>query len=223
MRILSWIFVVLMMGMSAGVSAQKIVELKKPGKVTKPKPVKESQPNNVDPIRPSWSVTVSGTGETPEALPSTEEMSALGAEAYQRNAYAEALQWCGLAARQGSADAQLILGDIYLYGKGIEEDHAEAARWYRKAAGQDVARAQLCIGTLLYCGDGVPQDYTEAFNWLSKAAEKGDAVAQFLLGEMYSSGDGVPASIEEAAKWYRLSAAQGNAAAKEALDGLNGK
>lgn len=224
MRIASWIFVVLMMCMSANVSAQKQVRLGKTnaGKPDAGKTQPTHRPHSTVPL-PVWTGPVPDENERPETLPSAEEMAALGADAYQRNAYTEALQWCRLAARQGSADAQLILGDIYLYGKGTEEDHAEAAKWYRKAAGQDVARAQLCIGTLLYCGDGVPQDYTEAFNWLSKAAEKGDAVAQLLLGEMYAGGEGVPADTEEAAKWYRLSAAQGNSAAKEALDGLNGK
>lgn len=222
MRILSWIFVALMMCMSASVSAQKQVKRKKTGTQNEPSILTNPGGGKPKPGLPVWTGPVPDENERPEVLPSPEEMAALGADAYQNHAYTEALQWCRLAARQGSADAQLILGDIYLYGKGIEEDHAEAAKWYRKAAAQDVARAQLSIGTLLYCGDGVPQDYAEAYDWLFKVAEKGDAVAQLLLGEMYSSGNGVPESLDEAAKWYRLSAAQGNAAAKEALEELNG-
>ena len=213
MRVLSFLIAIgLMMCMSVKASAQGMVT-RKPSK-PEPKPlIAKPKPTN------TWIATSPVGGET-DRLPSLEEMAALGAEAYQRNAYAEALQWCGLAAKQGSGDAQLILGDIYLYGKGTEEDHTEAAKWYRKAAGQDVARAQFILATLLYLGDGVPQDYSEAHSWAVKGAEKGDAGAQFLLGEMYADGNGVPASVEEAAKWYGLSAAQGNVAAQAALDEL---
>ena len=35
----------------------------------------------------------------------------------------------------GDADAQQLLGDMYLQGQGgVPLDYAEAARWYRKAA-----------------------------------------------------------------------------------------
>ena len=183
---------------------------------TTPSPSSNTQPAEAN----ARTAPLPSTADPQTPHPSTEEMAALGAEAYRRNAYSEALQWCGVAARQGSADAQMMLGDIYLYGKGTDEDHAEAARWYRKAAEQGQTKAQFILGTLLYFGDGVKQDYQEAYSWALKAGGKGDPGAQLLLGEMYSNGHGVKEDIEEAAKWYRKSADQGNAAARAALSQL---
>ena len=44
---------------------------------------------------------------------------------------AEAVRWFRLAADQGQADAQFLLGAMYANGEGVPKDEAEAARWYR--------------------------------------------------------------------------------------------
>src|SRR5437660_1522939 len=47
---------------------------------------------------------------------------------------AAALDWYVKSAEAGCQEAMRELGDRYLKGKGIAEDHAAAARWYLKAA-----------------------------------------------------------------------------------------
>jgi TPR repeat protein len=53
----------------------------------------------------------------------------------------QAFQWCGAAAEQGLAEAQLQLGDLYRAGLGVAEDLAIAHAWYEKAAAQDNTEA----------------------------------------------------------------------------------
>ena len=50
--------------------------------------------------------------------------------------YDEAAKWYRLAAEQGDANAQYILGVLYEDGLGVEQSDTEAEKWYRKAAEQ---------------------------------------------------------------------------------------
>ena len=121
------------------------------------------------------------------------------------------------ATQEGDAEAQFKLGNAYLLGEGVPQDHHEAARWYRKAAEQGHAEAQYNLGIMYDDGKGVPQDYNEAIVWFRKSAEQGHAEAQYNLGIMYDDGKGVPQDYNEAIVWYRKAAEQGDAEAREAL------
>jgi hypothetical protein len=116
-------------------------------------------------------------------------------------------------AKQGDAEAQLHLGNMYKKGKGVPKDYKEAVRWYRKAAEQGEAVAQYKLGEMYYSGYGVPEyDLKEAVRWYRKAAEQGEAHAQMELGYMYRmgyDGEGVPQNYKEAVRWYRKAAEQG--------------
>jgi len=55
----------------------------------------------------------------------------------------EALKWYRLAAEQGLADAQYMLGVTYqMGGRGVPADYSEALKWYRMAAEKGFANAQ---------------------------------------------------------------------------------
>jgi TPR repeat protein len=122
---------------------------------------------------------------------------------------AQAAKWYRLAAEQGSAEAQWLLGASYDSGDGVPEDDAEAVRWYRLAAEQGDARGQWSLGTMFLVGTGVPKDDAEAVNWFQKAADQGYVYGQLYLGNMFFSGTGVPRDYAEALRWYRLAAEQG--------------
>ena len=51
-------------------------------------------------------------------------------------------KWFRRRAEQGPADAQIILGLIYLNGEGVAQDYAEAVKWFRRAAERGDAGAQ---------------------------------------------------------------------------------
>jgi uncharacterized protein len=91
--------------------------------------------------------------------------------------YAAAMSWFRKAAEQGSAVAQVNLGNMYASGNGAPEfprDYAAAMGWYRKAAEQGDVRAQTALGGMYALGQGVPQDYVIAHMWFSLAAVGGD-------------------------------------------------
>jgi len=112
-------------------------------------------------------------------------------------------------AKQGDAEAQLHLGNMYKKGKGVPKDYKEAVRWYRKAAEQGEAYAQSCLGDMYRDGEGVPQNYKEAVRWYRKAAEQGYVRTQYTLGVMYRDGEGVPKDLVASYAWLNISAAQG--------------
>ena len=146
----------------------------------------------------------------------------------------EALKWFRLAAEQGHAQTQFMLGRMYHGGQGVPQDYSEAVKWYRKAAEQEVPQAQFLLGQLYYGGQGIHLDYSEALKWYRKAAEQGVAQAQYNLGAMYATRQGTPQEYgqsmaqgygqvstrnyqEEGVKWLRLAAKQGHMMAQSNL------
>ena len=113
-------------------------------------------------------------------------------------------------AEQGLAEAQNVLGVMYLHGRGVAQDDKQAVAWFRKAAEQGDVDAQRLLGVMYVDGKGVAQDYKQAAAWYRKAAEQGDAKAQFLLGMMYDFGLGVVQDNKLAYVWSSVSAANGD-------------
>jgi uncharacterized protein len=97
----------------------------------------------------------------------------------------EARTWFERAARQGLAEAQFQLGNMYVYGladPGADADpNRIAAQWYFEAARQGHADAQYSLGILFLSGSGVMQDASEAQRWFERAAAQGHADAQAYL------------------------------------------
>lgn len=137
-----------------------------------------------------------------------------GIDAYVSGNYPVALTECTSLAEKGNAEAQYILGIMYVEGKAVPQDYKVAMSWYRKAADQGHAGAQTSLGAMSGRGLGVPMDYQTAMSWYLKAAEQGDAMAQNNLGLMYMNGQGVPADLVQAHMWFSLAAAAGSEDAK---------
>lgn len=89
---------------------------------------------------------------------------------YDRADYRTALNVWLPTAKEGNAEAQNYVGEIYEKGLGVEPDYAVAAAWYRKAAEQGYSRAQINLGYLYEKGLGVPQDAVAALNWYRRAS-----------------------------------------------------
>ena len=90
--------------------------------------------------------------------------------AYDRANYATALKiWLPLA-KEGQADAQTYVGEIYEKGLGVVPDYSLAAHWYGEAAKQNYSRAQINLGYLYESGLGVERDLVKAMNWYRKAS-----------------------------------------------------
>ena len=96
-----------------------------------------------------------------------------------------ALQWFERAARQGLAEAQFNLGNMYAYGLVRLPDNQDgqriAAQWYFEAARQGHADAQYSLGILFLTGSGVTQSAREARKWIDRAAGQGHADAKVYI------------------------------------------
>lgn len=99
--------------------------------------------------------------------------------AYNRANYASALRVWLPQAKQGDAQAQVLVGEIYEKGLGGMADPALAAMWYRKAAEQGNSNAQINLGHLYEKGLGVEKNLPEALNWYRKASGLDDTDLQF--------------------------------------------
>lgn len=61
--------------------------------------------------------------------------------------------------KQGNASDQYQLGQLYLEGTSVEQDHKQAFKWFKAAAEQDNAYAQYQLGNMYSEGIGVEQDF----------------------------------------------------------------
>lgn len=99
-------------------------------------------------------------------------------------------------------DAQFELGQLYEFGKGVEQNYQKALEWYTRSAEAGLSKAEYSIGLLYEQGRGVAENYTMAAAWYQKAAEKNDPWALNNLAFLYSHGRGVEQSDEKANELY---------------------
>ena len=85
----------------------------------------------------------------------------------------QAAVWARMAADQGDAFGQSILGEMYANGEGVRPDLKQAISWIRKAAEQGARSAQYQLGVMYLQGRGIPQDYLQAYAWISVAVANG--------------------------------------------------
>jgi hypothetical protein len=89
-----------------------------------------------------------------------------GVNAYYEGNFAVALENLQPEADAGDPVAQYFLGEMYLRGKGVEQNFEQAAAWYEKAAVGGHADAQSAIGSLEMLGLGVARHPTSGYFWL---------------------------------------------------------
>lgn len=116
----------------------------------------------------------------------------------------QAALWMEAAANNGVIEAQYLLGDMYLQGRGVTASALDAINWYGKAAASGNAYGQYSLGIMYYNGQGVAQNLQEANKWLTAAAMQGHNEAQYLLGRMYEQGFGVQKSLVHAYAWWKM-------------------
>ncbi len=108
--------------------------------------------------------------------------------AYRRGNVQEAARiWRDLAQR-GDIGAMVNLGELYIYGIGVERNLVEGIRLFRAAAERGDATAQFNMGFMHEEGRGVPRSAAEARRYYELAAAQGHEGAQEAL-----RGSGTPA------------------------------
>lgn len=149
-----------------------------------------------------------------------------GLAAYDRKDYAKAAALLRPLAEAGDVEAQIRMGTLSLYGRGVPESDAAAFDWFSKAAAQGNREGQFQLGNLYAFGLGVPKSETDpdrkAAEWYFEAARRGHPAAQYSLGILFLTGKGVEQSNPEAMKWMRRAAEAGHEDAKKFVQGYKG-
>ena len=124
---------------------------------------------------------------------------------------AGAYAWAQLAADNGEADGQALLGFLLTSGPASLQDKAAALKWYRD--GVAGGSSQACLGlALLLLENGQPVG--EAAQLIRRAAQARLPLAMYLLGDMLEHGHGVDRDPKEATRWFSNAAEAGLAAAR---------
>ena len=104
-----------------------------------------------------------------------------GWDAYKVGDYKTAFQEWKPLAEQEDARSQYMLGEMYLYGQGVNKDYNQAFKWVSLAAEQESEPAQVMLGAMYLVGTGVTKSYKQAAKWFRLAAEQGYLPAQEYL------------------------------------------
>ncbi len=94
------------------------------------------------------------------------------ADAYDRNDLSTAARLYRVAAEQGHAQAQISLGMMYAFGRGVTRNANEAVKLYRLAAAQGEVHAHTLMGVMYEAGQGVDADLSKAYMWFALAADE---------------------------------------------------
>ena len=105
-------------------------------------------------------------------------------------------------ARSGNADANNMLGQLYMDGTGVAQDTAKAKSYFEAGARTGHLESLKNLNVIL------DAEYKQELVTVRPAAEAGDSKAQTRLGRMYEFGYGQPASPSDAFVWYSKAAAQ---------------
>lgn len=143
--------------------------------------------------------------DTPEEIQALYD-SAL--EKYNAGDYAEAFKTFKQASDLGNIKATRMLGSMYLFGKGVEQDTETAIEYYTKS------KSWNTIAHIYYEGMHCEPNAEEALRYYLIAAEEGDAGAMNMIGILYLGNehyDPICAHLEitdydKAFYWFKKSA-----------------
>jgi len=124
---------------------------------------------------------------------------------------AKAAQAVLMAAGQGVLEAQALLGQILLDGRGIERDPALAVKWFGIAARRGHLMARNMLGRCHEHGWGCPADAAEAARHYRHAAKAGLDWGLYNLANLLGTGRGVPLDHQQAFACYLQAATMGHA------------
>ncbi len=112
-------------------------------------------------------------------------------------------------AEKGDAKAQYQLANMYMDGKGVEQNITKAIQLYELSADQDYNEAQQYLGVIYDKERGASRDDVKARKWYCLAAKGGSSVAQFNCAVFLIQGRGGAQDRETAILWLRKSSDQG--------------
>lgn len=139
------------------------------------------------------------------------------------NNITKAAEWFLKAAKNENLYGQLLIGEMYVDGYGVNEDVDKGIYWLNKAAEQGSVEAELALGMEYETGHTMVRDIQKAAEWYLLAAQHGNSAAQRNIGKLYANGEGVPRDYVKAYVWLSRATAQGAPSAAQARDSLESR
>jgi TPR repeat protein len=82
----------------------------------------------------------------------------------------EAYKQCVDLGKKGLAEAQYMLGRMYLSGRGVEKNITKAKSWFELAADGGNGDAQYTLAYFYLTGKESTKDFVMAYKWMNLAA-----------------------------------------------------
>lgn len=121
--------------------------------------------------------------------------------------HVEAFIFASKAATSHIAQAEHLLGVMYEYGLGVDQNFKNAAEYYKRAAEQKYIESMYHLALMYMFGRGVPLNYARALTLLEAGGIADHAPSCYYLGIMKTYGYGTPVDYDEAARWFEKAAA----------------
>lgn len=132
----------------------------------------------------------------------------------------EALPLLRTWAEAGAAEAQLVLGQMLLDGRGAEPAPVAAFAWFLKAARTGHPMAMNMVGRCYENGWGAASDQETATAWFRRAALKGLDWGMYNYATALALGRGCPEDRQAAFDWLTRAVALGHAKSMNILGGF---
>jgi TPR repeat protein len=158
--------------------------------------------------------------------PYAAEKYALAEELFHKHDIKAALDEGLIAAALDNRDAMILIGQIYLYGKGDDKliDEAKARYWLQKAGekggalGYEILAAYYHFKAKVYNSAEQKSNDEVASQFRKRAAEAGSVESMDFLADLYFYGlYGNPLDYSAALEWYQKAAHLGDARAMNAV------
>ncbi|WHO37648.1 tetratricopeptide repeat protein [Sphingobium sp. AP49] len=124
------------------------------------------------------------------------------------------------AAEAGHGEAQLLVGQLCLDGKGLAQDPVAALRWFGRAAQGGNAMAMNMVGRCCDHGWGTAIDKGLAAQWYEAAASHELDWGLYNLATLHALGEGVPQNRATALTLFQRAAAMGHAKSINMIGGF---
>lgn len=117
----------------------------------------------------------------------------------------KAFLWLERSAKNENADAQLILGIMYLKGEGIEKNAKKAYQWFEKSFMNGNKKAEFQLGFCYQYGVHVEKNLSEALRHYKEYTRMhSDGHAYNCMGDLYrEGGNGVEKDCIRALHYYK--------------------
>ena len=132
-------------------------------------------------------------------------------KAYIRGDFSTARYEALIGATDGDPAAQMLMGQLYFNGEGVEKNLDLAMYWYQQAATNGFMEAQFRLGELFFNGiTGIEKNYNKAWDWLTKADVAGHDKTEPMLELLYKQEDtGQVVNLNESPEVLKIASDKG--------------